>query len=224
MRRPITYDRENTRPAQKGGPAKEADGSSPSSTQVYLVFIMGANPAYGENDRDRMALAERFLGCARLDRHLRELPDGDQVLALHAWNQRYVGSLHGILSYRDRSARRRRRARGFVPMRWINAGRGEQVNEQVNGLSEREGIPPDALRADPSTTYARASALLGVPYATARRGGRFPSHWRCQRKARSVRKKGSPVSQNRRPRSKEGRNLGRPAGTGPNGRNVQAAG
>ncbi|MBT1179625.1 ATP-binding protein [Bifidobacterium vespertilionis] len=61
----------------------------------------------------------------------------------------------------------------FVPVRWIDAGHGEQVNEQVNeqvtGLSGREAALLDALRADPSITYARAAALLGVSYATARR-------------------------------------------------------
>ena len=61
----------------------------------------------------------------------------------------------------------------FVPVRWIDAGHGEQVNEQVNeqvtGLSGREAALLDALRADPSITYARAATLLGVSYATTRR-------------------------------------------------------
>lgn len=57
----------------------------------------------------------------------------------------------------------------FVPVRWIDAGHDEQVNEQVTGLSGRETALLDALRADPSITYARAATLLGVSYATARR-------------------------------------------------------
>lgn len=61
---------------------------------------MDTKSTNGEQAR-RELLAERFLGRARLERYLRELPDLDGALALHAWNERYAGALHVILGYAE---------------------------------------------------------------------------------------------------------------------------
>lgn len=67
----------------------------PTEHIQYIIVFMCSVPR--SENQDRYELAEKYLGKARLERYLYELPDFEQALALHSWNQRYAGELHILM-------------------------------------------------------------------------------------------------------------------------------